>query len=73
MSDISDDSPRRLLSRRAQAKRYGRSVRTIERWGADARIGMPPEIKIGTQYFRYEHELEEMERRRVVQRGDKIA
>ena len=41
MSDIA--VTRRFLTRRQQARRWGKSVRTVERWGLDPAMGLPPE------------------------------
>ena len=56
--------PRRFLSRSAQAQRYGKSVKTIKRWGADPRMGMPPEYAFTTPH-RAEDELDVWDRSRV--------
>jgi hypothetical protein len=57
--------PRRFLSRRDQADRYGKSVRTIERWGEDPEMGMPVEYDFHGLKARAEDELETWERSRV--------
>jgi hypothetical protein len=59
-------SSRRFLTRRDQAERYGKSVRTIERWGLDPKMGMPPEYDFNRLKARAEDELETWERHRVV-------
>jgi len=56
--------PRRFLSRPDQAKRYRKSVRTIKRWGADPKMGMPPEYDFNGPH-RDEAELEDWEQSRV--------
>lgn len=56
----------RYLSRRAQAERYGRSVRTIERWGENPQLALPPEFDINGHKFRSLSALERWERKRVV-------
>jgi hypothetical protein len=56
--------PRRFLSRSAQAQRYGKSVRTIKRWGTDPKMGMPPEYAFTTPH-RAEDELDAWDRSRV--------
>jgi hypothetical protein len=58
------ESPRRFLTRRAQAKRYGKCVKTIVRWGADPNMGMPAEYDFKLP-SRAEDELEVWERGRV--------
>jgi hypothetical protein len=57
-------SPRRYLSRPAQAKRYSKSVRTIKRWGADPDMNMPPEYDFNGPH-RAEDELEVWEQSRI--------
>jgi hypothetical protein len=56
---------RRFLTRRKQAERYGKSVRTIVRWGEDADMSMPPEYDFNGLPHRDEAELEVWERSRV--------
>jgi hypothetical protein len=53
---------RRFLTRRAQAERYTKSVRTIERWGRDPKMGMPPEYDFNGLPHREEGELEAWDR-----------
>ena len=57
--------PKRFLNRRAQAARYGKSKRTIVRWGSDQKIAMPIETWLNGVPHRDEAELEiwEAERR----------
>jgi hypothetical protein len=57
--------PRRFLSRRAQAERYGKSIKTIERWSDDPRMQMPREYDFRGLPHRDEAELEVWERSRV--------
>jgi hypothetical protein len=57
--------PRRFLTRRDQAERYGKSVRTIERWGLDEKMNMPAEYDFNGVKARLEEELEHWERGRV--------
>jgi hypothetical protein len=57
--------PRRFLTRRAQAERYSKSVKTIERWGQDPRMAMPPEYDFRGLPHRDEADLEAWERSRV--------
>jgi hypothetical protein len=56
---------RRFLTRKEQADRYGKDVRTIKRWGKDAEMNMPPEYNFRGAPHREEGELEEWERSRV--------
>jgi hypothetical protein len=56
---------RRFLTRRAQAARYSKSVKTIVRWTNDPRMGMPPEYDFRGLPHRDEAELEAWERTRV--------
>jgi hypothetical protein len=60
--------PRHFLTRRRQAQRYGKSVRTIERWGIDPKMNMPPEYDFNGVKARIEDELESWERGRVARR-----
>jgi|AmaraimetFIIA100_FD_contig_121_96578_length_6637_multi_4_in_0_out_0_3 transposase len=65
MTDITAQMrSRRFLSRSAQAQRYGKSVRTIKRWGNDPRMAMPPEYSFHTPH-RAEDELDAWDRSRV--------
>jgi hypothetical protein len=57
--------PRRFLSRRAQAERYGTSVKTIQRWGKDPEKAMPREFIFNRLPCRDEAELEAWERARI--------
>lgn len=66
MPHHTEPKPRRFLSRQAQAERYGKSIKTIERWGKDPRMGMPREYDFHGLKARREDELERWERSRVV-------
>jgi hypothetical protein len=55
-------APYRFLTRRQQAQRYGKSKRTIERWGKDPERGMPAEYNFNGQFSRAEPALEAWER-----------
>jgi hypothetical protein len=59
--------PRRFLSRPQQATRYGKSIRTIKRWGQDPNMGMPPEYDFKGPH-RAEDELDNWDRSRVALR-----
>jgi hypothetical protein len=61
----STSRPRRFLTRRAQAQRYSKSVRTIERWGRDPQMAMPAEYDLNGLPHRLEDDLEQWERSRV--------
>jgi len=63
MSDVA--VTRRFLTRRQQARRWGKSVRTVERWGLDPAMGLPPEYDFNGHPHREESELEAWERSRV--------
>jgi len=56
---------RRFLTRRMQAERYSKSIKTIERWGDDPEMKMPPEYNFRGLPHRNEGELEAWERSRV--------
>jgi len=56
---------RRFLSRQEQAERYGTCVKSIQRWGNDPRMAMPPEYDFNRIKKRREDELEAWERSRV--------
>jgi hypothetical protein len=56
---------KRFLTRRQQARRYNKSLRTIERWGLDPEMGLPPEYNFNGHFHREESELETWERARV--------
>jgi hypothetical protein len=56
--------PRRFLSRSAQARRYGKSIKTIKRWGTDPKMAMPQEYELRGPH-RDEAELEIWEQGRV--------
>jgi hypothetical protein len=55
-----------FLTRLQQAKRWNVSKRSVERWGEDEKLGLPPEIDINGRRYRKLSELEAWERRRVV-------
>jgi hypothetical protein len=55
----------RYLSRSAQAARYGRSKRSVDRWGKNPALGMPPEMDINGHKFRSLSALERWERSRA--------
>jgi hypothetical protein len=57
--------PRRFLTRRAQADRYGKNIRTIVRWGEDPDMNMPDEYWFNGLPHRAEDELETWERSRI--------
>jgi hypothetical protein len=53
------------LSRRKQAERWDVSIRTVERWGEDPKLGMPPEMEINGRFYRALSKLAAWERARV--------
>jgi hypothetical protein len=55
-----------FLSRSQQARRWSVSKRTVERWGEDDRLSLPPEIEINGRRYRKLSDLEAWERARVV-------
>jgi len=55
----------RVLTRRDQAERYRRSIRTIKRWGQNPAMNMPPEYDFAGLPSRREDHLEEWEQVRV--------
>jgi hypothetical protein len=59
------ETEERYLSRRKQAERYDKSIKTIERWGDDPALGYPPEIDINGRKFRKLSDLEAWERQRA--------
>jgi hypothetical protein len=63
------NKPKRFLSRTALAKRWGKSKRTVERWGKDPRMGLPPETFLNGWGHREESEIEQWEAER---RGKKV-
>ena len=54
-----------FLTRRQQARRYGVSTRTIDRWSDDYNLGLPAEIDIAGRKYRKLSELETWERARA--------
>jgi len=54
-----------FLTRRQQARRYGVSTRTIDRWSDDDNLGLPAEIDIVGRKYRKLSELETWERARA--------
>ena len=60
---MSDDTI--FLTRRQQARRYGVSTRTIDRWADDDNLGLPAEIDIAGRKYRKLSELETWERARA--------
>ncbi len=55
-----------FLSRSQQAQRWSVSKRSVERWGGDKELGLPPEIEINGRHYRKLSELEAWERSRAV-------
>jgi hypothetical protein len=55
-----------FLSRSQQAQRWSVSKRSVERWGEDKDLGLPPEIEINGRRYRKLSELEAWERSRAV-------
>jgi hypothetical protein len=60
---MSDDTI--FLTRRQQARRYGVSTRTIDRWSDDDNLGLPAEIDIAGRKYRKLADLETWERARA--------
>jgi hypothetical protein len=54
-----------FLSRSQQARRWSVSKRSVERWGEDEELGLPPEIEINGRHYRKLSELEAWERSRA--------
>jgi len=55
-----------FLSRTQQARRWSVSKRSVERWGEDDELELPPEIEINGRRYRKLSELEVWERSRAV-------
>ncbi len=55
-----------FLSRSQQARRWSVSKRSVERWGEDDQLGLPPEIEINGRHYRKLSDLESWERSRAV-------
>jgi hypothetical protein len=55
-----------FLSRSQQARRWSVSKRSVERWGEDNQLGLPPEIEINGRHYRKLSDLEAWERSRAV-------
>jgi hypothetical protein len=55
-----------FFTRLQQAKRWNVSKRSVERWGEDEALGLPPEIEINGRHYRKLSELEAWERSRAV-------
>jgi hypothetical protein len=62
-----------FLSRSQQARRWSVSKRSVERWGEDEDLGLPPEIEINGRHYRKLSELEAWERARAVSAAAKRA
>jgi hypothetical protein len=60
-----------FLSRTQQAARWSVSKRSVERWGEDEELGLPPEIEINGRRYRKLSELEAWERKRAVSAATK--
>jgi hypothetical protein len=54
------------LSRTQQARRWNVSKQSVERWGRDEDLNLPPEIEINGRCYRKLSELEAWERSRAV-------
>jgi hypothetical protein len=55
-----------FLTRLQQSKRWSVSKRSVERWGEDENLKLPPEIEINGRRYRKLSEIEAWERARVV-------
>jgi hypothetical protein len=64
---------KRWLTRQQQAERYSVHPRTVDRWGDDPEMALPPEIDLNGRPCRAEDELESWERRRIAIRARKRA
>jgi hypothetical protein len=62
-----------FLTRLQQAKRWNVTKRSVERWGEDEDLGLPPEIEIYNRRYRKLSELEAWERSRAVPTAAKQA
>jgi hypothetical protein len=62
---MSQPQQRRYLSRRDQANRYNKSLKTIERWSHNAALNMPREFIFNGRPHRAESDLERWERAQV--------
>jgi hypothetical protein len=54
------------LSRRQQALRWSVTKRSVERWGKDKKVGLPPEFDVNGRKYRDLPEIETWERSRAV-------
>jgi len=74
-SAVKSEKSHRFLSRQEQAERWGKSVRTVTRWGKDPRMGLPREYDFHGIKARREDQLEAWERHRVgvtSERGERL-
>jgi predicted DNA-binding transcriptional regulator AlpA len=55
----------KLIPARQVAMRYGVSLRTIDRWRRDEKLGFPPSVMINGRNYNAEADLEEFDRRRA--------
>jgi hypothetical protein len=55
-----------FLSRSLQARRWSVSKRSVERWGENQELSLPPEFEINGRHYRKLSELEAWERSRAV-------
>jgi hypothetical protein len=58
-------APTRWLTRRAQARRWGVTLHTIELWGRNESLGLPLEFEVDGHFFRSEAAIERWERKRL--------
>jgi hypothetical protein len=60
-----------FLSRSQQACRWNVCKRSVERWGEDEELGLPPEIEINGRHYRKLSEIEAWERKRAIAAANK--
>ena len=64
--DEANAKARRLLPDPEVAKRYGRTLMTLNRWTRDKELGFPRPVKIRERNYRYEDELVDFDERQVL-------
>jgi hypothetical protein len=57
-----------LLPDSKVAKRYDVTLRTIDRWDDDPKLGFPKPVRIKRRKYRFEVELDEFDARRAAER-----
>jgi hypothetical protein len=60
----------KLIPSRLVAQRYNVSLRTIDRWRRDGKLGFPPSVTINNRNYNLESDLDEFDARRAARQPE---